>query len=458
MFKNVASQKIQLFAFDTTTGAPKTGDAANITAYVSKDHGAVTVLGDTSATEMDATNAKGVYVFDLTQAETNADELTFTAKSSTANISITPRFISTVPPKFTTLVIDSAGLVDANAVKVGPSGSGTAQTARDLGASVLISSGTGTGQLDVTSGVIKSNLSQILGTALTETAGQIAAGFKKFFNIATPASTMDSLTLVATATSVTNGVTVSTNNDKTGYALTSAYDAAKTASQAGDAMTLTSGERTNIAAAIWNALTSGLTTVGSIGKLLVDNLDAAVSTRATPSDVPTAADNAGAVWDEDLSGHATSGSAGAALGAAGSAGDPWATALPGAYGAGTAGYIVGTNLDAAVSSVGGGSLTVQDIVDGILDEATASHQTAGTVGKAITDAQSAGDPMQGTAETGFTYGDLIRLLAAYAMGKTTVLKTGNKTATVTFRAVDDSADRIVGNVVGSERTSVTLTP
>jgi hypothetical protein len=66
--------------------------------------------------------------------------------------------------------------------------------------------------------------------------------------------------------------------------------------------------------------------------------------------------------------------------------------------------------------------------------------------------------MQGTAETGFTYGDLIRLLAAYAMGKTTVLKTGNKTATVTFRAVDDSADRIVGNVVGSERTSVTLTP
>src|SRR6185312_14453817 len=32
-------------------------------------------------------------------------------------------------------------------------------------------------------GVVKSNLSQILGTALTETAGQIAAAFKKFFNI-----------------------------------------------------------------------------------------------------------------------------------------------------------------------------------------------------------------------------------------------------------------------------------
>jgi hypothetical protein len=34
------------------------------------------------------------------------------------------------------IVIDSAGLVDANAVKVGPSGSGTTQTARDLGANL----------------------------------------------------------------------------------------------------------------------------------------------------------------------------------------------------------------------------------------------------------------------------------------------------------------------------------
>lgn len=126
MFKNVASQKIQLFAFDVTTGAPKTGDAANITAYVSKDHGAVAALTDTSATELDSTNAKGIYVFDLTQAETNADELTFSAKSSTANISITPRFISTNPANFTASSIDSNGRVDV--IKV----AGTTQTAGDI--------------------------------------------------------------------------------------------------------------------------------------------------------------------------------------------------------------------------------------------------------------------------------------------------------------------------------------
>lgn len=92
-----------------------------------------------------------------------------------------------------TLVVDSAGLADANAVKIGPSGTGTPQTARDIGASVLLSAGTSTGQLDFTNGVVKSNLAQILGTALTETAGQIAAAFKKFFNVATPTGTVNSI-------------------------------------------------------------------------------------------------------------------------------------------------------------------------------------------------------------------------------------------------------------------------
>lgn len=42
---------------------------------------------------------------------------------------------------------------------------GTALTARDIGASVLLSSGTGTGQLDFTSGVTKANVTQWIGTA-----------------------------------------------------------------------------------------------------------------------------------------------------------------------------------------------------------------------------------------------------------------------------------------------------
>ena len=87
-------------------------------------------------------------------------------------------------------VSTSTAQLGVNAVNLG----GTAQTGRDIGASVLISSGSAAGQLDVTAGVIKANLAQILGTALTETAGQIAAAFKKFFDKATPTGTQQRLT------------------------------------------------------------------------------------------------------------------------------------------------------------------------------------------------------------------------------------------------------------------------
>ena len=105
------------------------------------------------------------------------------------------------------LTVDAAGLADANAVKLGPSGSGSAQTARDIGTSVLLSSGSGTGQLDFTSGVVKSNLAQILGTALTETAGYLAAGFKKLFNVATPVLTAESVNQTGDAYAITNSGT-----------------------------------------------------------------------------------------------------------------------------------------------------------------------------------------------------------------------------------------------------------
>jgi hypothetical protein len=130
--KNVGSQKIIFFAFDSTTNTPKTGDAANITGYISKDFGAVTVLGDTSATEMDATNAKGYYLFDVTQTETNADVILGSAKSTTANIVVVgaPATIFTTPASFTSFVAqtgDSYARIGANgaglsAVAVGTGG------------------------------------------------------------------------------------------------------------------------------------------------------------------------------------------------------------------------------------------------------------------------------------------------------------------------------------------------
>ncbi len=79
----------------------------------------------------------------------------------------------------------------------------------------------------------------------------------------------------------------------------------------------------------------------------------AIATDAIGSDELAASavtEIAGGVWDLLTSGHTTSGTFGAAMGAAGAAGDPWSTSLPGAYGSGTAGFIVGTNLDVTVGS------------------------------------------------------------------------------------------------------------
>jgi len=129
------------------------------------------------------------------------------------------------------------GTPDVNVKLIG----GTSQTGRDIGASVLLSSGTGTGQLKLASGYVamtwadiaaptttvnlsgttvktatdvetdtadiqsrlpasltangnmKSSLMEIIATALTETSGLLAAGFKKFFNVATPTGTVNSL-------------------------------------------------------------------------------------------------------------------------------------------------------------------------------------------------------------------------------------------------------------------------
>ena len=58
------------------------------------------------------------------------------------------------------------------------------------------------------------------------------------------------------------------------------------------------------------------------------------------------------VWEEAIVDHSgTTGSTAEALNAAGAAGDPWTTQLPGAYGAGSAGKIIGDNIDAPMSAV-----------------------------------------------------------------------------------------------------------
>ncbi len=82
--------------------------------------------------------------------------------------------------------------------------------------------------------------------------------------------------------------------------------------------------------------------------------------------------------------------------------------------------------------------------------------TVGTAPLTTADLQNAilGKIVDGT----FTVEDIIKILAAYAAGKTQIVDLGAGLATVTFRNLADTINKIVGDMNGSKRTNVTITP
>ncbi len=84
MRKNIAGQKWVVYAWDTGTSLPRTGDAANITANLRIDGGAANPVDDTNPTELE----DGYYVFDITQVESNGDLLLIAPASSTGTTQV----------------------------------------------------------------------------------------------------------------------------------------------------------------------------------------------------------------------------------------------------------------------------------------------------------------------------------------------------------------------------------
>jgi hypothetical protein len=147
-------------------------------------------------------------------------------------------------------------------------------------AAVLLSAGTGTGQLDFTSGVVKANLAQILGTALTETAGLIAAGFKKFFNVATPTGTVNSLPDAAPA-AVGGLIALGVSNG----------GVTATTFPGGIVSNITGNLSGSIGTVTANGISSSSFVAGAINSTVAPHLDADVSSRLATSGY-TAPDNA----------------------------------------------------------------------------------------------------------------------------------------------------------------------
>jgi hypothetical protein len=134
----------------------------------------------------------------------------------------------------------------------------------------------------------------------------------------------------------------------------------------------------NVTGSVGSVATGGI----SASSFAANAIDAAALAASAVGEI------ADGVWDEAISGHLGAGSTGAALNAAGSAGDPWTTPLPGAYGSGTAGFIIGTNIDALISSrLASASYTAPLDAAGtataVWNAATATYGSAGSYGLLI---------------------------------------------------------------------------
>jgi hypothetical protein len=167
------------------------------------------------------------------------------------------------------------------------------------------------------------------------------------------------------------------------------------------------------------------------------------------------------VWDEPIAGHLGAGSTGAALNAAGSAGDPWTTALPGAYGAGTAGFIIGTNLDASVADVEADTQVIQTrlpaaLVGGRIDADMGAISTDATAADTLESILDGGGGTITADITGSLSGSVGSVTGAVgsvtgAVGSVTGNVGGNVVGSVASvtGAVGSVTGNVGGNVVGS---------
>ena len=83
MRKDIAGQLFHVVAFNASGRV--SGDAANITCTISIDGGTRVTTSDVNPTEIGTT---GVYVFTLSQAETDGHELSFIPSSSTSGVQV----------------------------------------------------------------------------------------------------------------------------------------------------------------------------------------------------------------------------------------------------------------------------------------------------------------------------------------------------------------------------------
>lgn len=320
LFKNVASQKVRVFAFadaghaSLDAGEPVTGNAAQITAQTAVDNAALGASNDVNPDEIDATNAPGFYEFDPTQAETNGSVVEWYPKSSTAGVQVVTvggNVQTTQPQYLPDLNIasdgDFAGNVDGSVASVvGAVGSVTGAVGSvtgNVGGNVTGSVGSVLGGLNTTAGTITTldgldtaqDSQHSTTQGLVTTVDTVANGIKAVTDLLPDAG---ALTSIATASALsTVGTNVSTLVTKLTTGITSLAEwlGLLAGKQTGDATALTEIRATGAGSGTFDPTTDS-------GEAIRDTEPLGTAMRGTDSAYtgtpPTAAQNATELLDQ----------------------------------------------------------------------------------------------------------------------------------------------------------------
>lgn len=310
--------------------------------------------------------------------------------SVSADVAAVKSDTGAIKTKTDSLTFTVAGHVDANTLKLG----GTTQTARDIGASVLLSNGTGTGQLKLASGYVAMTWADIgLPTSVVNLTGTTMSVVNAVTgNVGgNVVGSVGSLTgMTASDVGSIKGVT-----DKLLTTLEVASGSPGDYRFAADALvnapTGSGGSAPSaatIAAAVWDEALSGHATAGTAGKIVYTNLDATVGTRATQTSVDTVAgyvDTEVAAIKAKTDNLPTDPADASDIAASFSTVNSTLATIAGYIDTEVAAIKAKTDNLPASPAATSDIPTAAAIADAVWDEATSGHTTSGTTGAALND-------------------------------------------------------------------------
>jgi len=314
--QSTASQEVPLGYFVDSTDGNTEETALTIANTDIKlwKNGAITLANKNSGGATHISNGIYYAVLDATDTDTVGPMVIFVHVTGALTVRLECCVLAA--NVFDSIVAGSANLA-VNTAQI--AGSNVSTSTAQIGVNVVNAAGTAWGSGAITSGVFATGAitataiaadaigaSELATDAVTEIAAGVWNSARATYTAAGSfgqgvASVQGNVT--GSVASVTAGVTVTTNNDKTGYSLTQAFPT----------------NFSSLAITVGGAVTVG-TNNDKTGYSLTQAFPANFSSMSI------------------------------SVGGAVTTADPWATSVPGAYGAGTAGYVLGTNLDATVSS------------------------------------------------------------------------------------------------------------